>query len=121
MKIQLNIKEDADIRKEVREIIVEQVKGIVRSEFHKVIKEEVGRIIKANMDKPEYNTPIYLAIDRLAAKEFNRQWQRKEKYRKIAEEHIDKIIEHDRKTIFPNKTEIQKIVKDKIIKQILKD
>jgi hypothetical protein len=32
---------------------------------------------------------------------------------------IDEIIEYDRKTIFPNREEIEKIVKDKIMKQLL--
>jgi hypothetical protein len=119
MKIQLNLKEDQEIRKEVREIIIEQVTGIVRSEFHEIIKEEVVRIINANMNKPECNTPIYLTIEKLAAKEFNRQWLRENKYEKMIKEHIDEIIEHDRKTIFPNREEIEKIVKDKIMKQLL--
>jgi hypothetical protein len=118
MKIQLNLKEDQEIRKEVREIIVEQVKGIVRSEFHRIIKAEVIRIVEKYCDASWEENPVYAEIRTLASRELHRQWVRKANYKRVVQQYIDEMIEHDRNTFLPDKKEIEKIVKSKLLKKL---
>lgn len=46
MKLQLDLSQDADLRKSIKRLIEEQVKAIAREEFEKFLREELARKVK---------------------------------------------------------------------------
>jgi len=100
MKIQLdlNLKEDAELRKEIREMIEGQVKSITRSEIKNIIKEVAT-------DKLDVLGIFESVLNKAIKKElkFSNFWNTSEYITEKANEIITEILETHLKTVYGEK------------------
>lgn len=125
MKINVDITTDPVIRKQIREVIENEVKSLTKKYFHKVIEETVKdylfRMTQKNKGwEDKKNNPFIYAIEQALKHQLKVGWNGKLQVNK----HVNKYLADHIEEWFPNidiqelKMDVEKYVKKELLNKL---